>query len=125
MIGNAIKFTEHGEVFVSVAKKTDDAHDTRLQFMIKDSGVGIPIEKQKKIFEPFSQADGSITRTYGGTGLGLTLCSKLVPMMGGAMSVESQSGQGSTYHFTVRLPIQGALSLRQLSRVQNLSNRNS
>ena len=110
LIGNAIKFTEQGEVFVRVAQENDVAGDTHLLFMVKDTGVGIPIEKQKKIFEPFSQADGSMTRTYGGTGLGLTICSKLVPMMGGTMSVESQSGQGSTFHFTVRLPVRGALS---------------
>ena len=110
LIGNAIKFTEHGGIIVSVARELDVGGDACVSFMVKDTGVGIPIEKQKKIFEPFSQADGSMTRTYGGTGLGLTICSKLVPMMGGTISVESQPGQGSTFQFTVRLPVQGALS---------------
>ena len=106
LIGNAIKFTEQGGIIVSVARELDVAGDPCVSFMVKDTGVGIPIEKQKKIFEPFSQADCSMTRTYGGTGLGLTICSKLVPMMGGTMSVDSQPGQGSTFYFKVRLPVQ-------------------
>jgi len=111
LIGNAIKFTEKGNVFVSVAKESDGARETCLHFKVKDTGVGIPIEKQRKIFEPFSQADGSFARTYGGAGLGLTLCSRLVPMMGGAMWVESQPGPGSTFHFTARLALQDATSI--------------
>jgi two-component system sensor histidine kinase/response regulator len=115
LIGNAIKFTERGEVLVSVAQESDDARDTCLHFRVKDTGVGIPTEKQEKIFEPFSQVDGSFARTYGGAGLGLTLCSRLAPLMGGAMWVESQPGHGSTFHFTARLAVQGAPSFLSIS----------
>jgi len=110
LIGNALKFTNAGEVIVSVAKDSDDARGTLLHFQVKDTGAGVPIEKQKKIFEPFSQADGSFTRIHGGAGLGLTLCSRLVPMMGGTIWVESRPAQGSAFHFTAGLALQDASS---------------
>ena len=106
LVGNAIKFTEQGEVFVTVRQESLDASMASLHFVVKDSGVGIPADKQQIIFEPFSQADGSMARKYGGTGLGLTICSRLVKNMGGAIWVESQPGHGSTFHFTIRLAVQ-------------------
>jgi signal transduction histidine kinase/DNA-binding response OmpR family regulator len=106
IVGNAIKFTERGGVLVSVNEESHDAGVTRLHFAVKDTGVGIPTDKQEKIFEAFSQADGSMTRKYGGTGLGLAICAKLAKMMGGRIWVESQPGQGSTFHFTLRLAVQ-------------------
>jgi two-component system, sensor histidine kinase and response regulator len=101
LIGNAIKFTGHGGVSVAIKRSTESAD--ALQFSVRDTGIGIPAEKQAMIFDPFTQVDGSYTRRYGGTGLGLTIASHLVRMMGGRMWVESQEGQGSTFHFTARL----------------------
>ncbi len=104
LVGNAIKFTPSGEVDVIVRLETMDrsAHDSevRLGFDIRDTGIGIPAEKQTAIFEPFAQADGSTTRRFGGTGLGLTISTRLVKLMGGAIWVESQPGEGSCFHFT-------------------------
>jgi len=123
LVGNAIKFTERGEVLVSVAAETGTAEELDLHFTIADTGIGIPAEKQKKIFEPFSQADASTTRRYGGTGLGLTISAQLVEMMGGRMWVESEVGRGSAFHFTVRLGLQkGALVRRFPERLENLLN---
>jgi signal transduction histidine kinase/ActR/RegA family two-component response regulator len=104
LIGNAIKFTEHGEVFltVEIAEESDDG-TLVLHFVVTDTGIGIPAEKQQMIFESFVQADGSMTRRYGGTGLGLTISSQLVGMMGGRIWVDSHVGMGSSFHFTVRL----------------------
>src|SRR4029077_4712953 len=106
LVGNAVKFTEGGEVFVNVEEESHEDAITCLHFMVKDTGVGIPKEKQEEIFEAFSQADGSMARKYGGTGLGLAICTRLVTMMCGAMWVESQPGRGSTFHFTLRLALQ-------------------
>ncbi|HTX14553.1 MAG TPA: response regulator [Candidatus Baltobacteraceae bacterium] len=106
LVGNAIKFTERGEVFVNVHEELHEPALTRLHFAVKDTGVGVPEEKQKGIFEAFSQADGTMARKYGGTGLGLTICTRLVSMMGGKIWVESQPGQGSTFHFTLQLAAQ-------------------
>jgi two-component system, sensor histidine kinase and response regulator len=102
LVGNAIKFTEHGEVLVSVASESETTDEVDLHFAVTDTGVGIPAHKQDLIFEAFSQADSSTTRQYGGTGLGLTICRKLVELMGGRIWVESQVGKGSIFHFTVR-----------------------
>src|ERR1035438_746365 len=103
LIGNAIKFTFHGEVIVRVELQASSGPDVSLHFQVIDTGIGIPDEKRKTIFEAFTQADGSSTRKYGGTGLGLTISSRLVEMMGGAVWVESQPGRGSYFHFTVHL----------------------
>jgi signal transduction histidine kinase/CheY-like chemotaxis protein len=112
LVGNSIKFTEHGEIFVSVEQESETPSSVRLHFAIKDTGVGIPADKQGKIFEAFSQADGSMARKYGGTGLGLTICTRLVGMMDGRIWVESEPGKGSTFHFVISIDIQQSPSPR-------------
>jgi two-component system sensor histidine kinase/response regulator len=99
LLGNAIKFTNEGEVVLCVTKGAATLQDVVLHFSVKDTGVGIPLDRQKSVFEAFTQADGSMTRTYGGTGLGLTISSQLVQLMGGRLWLESEAGQGSTFHF--------------------------
>jgi PAS domain S-box-containing protein len=99
LVGNAIKFTGAGEVALRVEEEAGPAGQVRLRFQVKDTGIGISREKQETIFAPFCQADGSSTRKYGGTGLGLAIASRLVQMMGGRLSVESELGVGSTFHF--------------------------
>jgi PAS domain S-box-containing protein len=103
LVGNAIKFTDEGEVALKVRVDAVEGGDRILHFTVSDTGVGIPPEKLKLIFEPFSQADTSTTRKYGGTGLGLTISTRLVEMMGGKMWVESEVGRGSEFHFTARV----------------------
>jgi two-component system, sensor histidine kinase and response regulator len=102
LLGNAIKFTEKGEVVVRVEAEKSTDQSVRLHFQVRDTGIGIPKDKVGMIFEAFSQADGSWTRKYGGTGLGLTISSRLVNLMGGRMWVESEFGHGSTFHFTAQ-----------------------
>jgi two-component system sensor histidine kinase/response regulator len=100
LIGNAIKFTEKGHVLLDVRQDARNDGSTMLHFEIADTGIGVPREKHATIFEAFSQADGSTTRRFGGTGLGLTISSTLVHMMGGRIWIESEPGQGSRFHFT-------------------------
>jgi PAS domain S-box-containing protein len=100
VLGNALKFTERGHVLLEVREDADTDARTALHFLVSDTGIGIPQSKQTTIFEPFSQADGSTTRRFGGTGLGLTISTTLVRMLGGSMWVESTIGVGSTFHFT-------------------------
>ncbi len=100
LVANAIKFTERGEVSVRVRLEPGE-EGSRLHFTVSDTGIGIPADKQRSIFEAFVQADGSITRRYGGTGLGLAICSKLVALMQGRIWVESRPGAGARFHFTV------------------------
>jgi len=99
---NAVKFTDKGEIVIRVEKKSETEQEVVLHCSVSDTGVGIPPAKQKQIFESFTQADGSTTRKYGGTGLGLTISKHLVGMMGGEIWVESESGKGSAFHFTAR-----------------------
>ena len=101
LVSNAMKFTSSGSIRVSVAVDAAVAGTTLAHFQVADTGPGIPAEQQRDIFEAFSQGDKSITRRYGGTGLGLTICRDLVTMMGGRIWVESEPGRGSTFHFTV------------------------
>ncbi len=103
LVGNAIKFTERGQILVQVETESTDDRTIVLHYFVSDSGIGIPAAKQTAIFEPFRQADGSTTRRFGGTGLGLTISSTLVELMGGRMWLESEPHEGSTFHFTVRL----------------------
>jgi signal transduction histidine kinase/ligand-binding sensor domain-containing protein len=102
LVGNAIKFTERGEVALEVALESAHDHEAELRFTVRDTGIGIAPEKQSLIFEAFSQADSSTTRKFGGTGLGLTISSRLAEMMGGRLWLESEPGRGSSFHFTVR-----------------------
>lgn len=101
MLSNAIKFTESGEVALIVGMSENGADDCRIAFAVKDTGIGIPKNKIQAIFSSFAQADGSTTRKYGGTGLGLAICTKIVDIMGGHISVESEVGVGSTFGFTL------------------------
>jgi signal transduction histidine kinase/DNA-binding response OmpR family regulator len=103
LLANAIKFTESGEVAIRVMLEAMHLDRLRLHFSVSDTGIGIQLEKQESIFEPFSQADGSTTRRYGGTGLGLTICKRLVEAMGGKIWVESAPAKGSLFHFTAML----------------------
>ena len=103
LIGNAIKFTEAGEVEVRVDMISCDDADAWLHVSVRDTGIGIPAGKLRSVFEAFSQADSSTTRQFGGTGLGLTISMYLVEAMGGRITAESEPGEGSTFHFTVRM----------------------
>ncbi|MGA3189487.1 MAG: response regulator [Bryobacteraceae bacterium] len=103
LVSNAIKFTEHGQVELEVGREASEGDELTLHFIVSDTGIGIAPEKQRIIFDAFAQADGSTTRRFGGTGLGLTISTRLVEMMHGKIWVESVSGQGSRFHFTVRV----------------------
>jgi two-component system, sensor histidine kinase and response regulator len=124
LVGNAIKFTETGEVVVRVALEAREGDVARLLFSVTDTGIGIPPEKHAAVFQPFEQADSSTTRRYGGTGLGLAITGQLVEAMGGTIALDSEPGRGSTFH--VRLPFAvgsgaGARSSRtQLGLIPNL-----
>ena len=104
LLNNAIKFTEHGEIVVRAALLDEDATHCRLRISVEDTGIGIPAQAQEKIFEQFSQLDGSTTRQYGGTGLGLAICRRLVGLMDGAIGVSSEPGYGASFHVELRLP---------------------
>jgi signal transduction histidine kinase/ActR/RegA family two-component response regulator len=105
LIGNALKFTREGRISVAAQQAARDGRIVRLRFEVRDTGVGIPSERQAALFEPFSQHDASTTRRYGGTGLGLAICKRLVEAMGGAIGVESTTGAGSLFWFEVPLEI--------------------
>ena len=105
LLTNAVKFTEHGEIVIAVhAQPLPDGYK-QLHFSVRDSGIGIAPENLSRVFHAFTQADGTTTRKYGGTGLGLTISRHLVEMMGGEIWVESTLGAGSTFHFTVRTQV--------------------
>ncbi len=106
LVGNATKFTHHGEIFINVQLvKTFNDGSVELSFAVKDTGIGIPADKMERLFKAFSQVDSSTTRKYGGTGLGLVICEKLVKMMGGRIKVESESGKGTTFLFTIKTQV--------------------
>ena len=109
LVGNALKFTERGEISVEVMREADDRDGATLHFVVSDTGIGIPAGKQAVVFSAFTQADGSTTRRFGGTGLGLTISARLVELLKGRIWVESVEGQGSRFHFTaqVELPATG------------------
>jgi PAS domain S-box-containing protein len=124
LLGNAIKFTHQGEIVLRVMIEATAPQGVVLHFSVSDTGVGVPLDRQKSVFEAFTQADGSTTRAYGGTGLGLTIASQLVQLMGGRLWVESEGSSGSTFHFTanfalVKAPgvvaVPDAVDLRDLS----------
>jgi two-component system sensor histidine kinase/response regulator len=117
LVGNALKFTEQGEIVVAVEVVERSAADVELHFSVRDTGIGISPDKQKLIFEPFSQADGSTTRKFGGTGLGLTISTQLVEMMNGRIWVESEPGAGSTFHFTTRFGVKPAGSTPRVALI--------
>src|SRR5262249_32870432 len=100
LVGNAVKFTDHGHVLLNVREEHRRDQFTLLHFSVSDTGIGIPEDKQESIFHAFSQADGSTTRRFGGTGLGLSISSALVRLRGGGVWVASTPGRGSTFHST-------------------------
>jgi two-component system, sensor histidine kinase and response regulator len=121
LVGNAIKFTERGEVVLRVELNASDQGNNELHFAIRDTGIGISPEKQKLVFEAFAQGDSSSARKYGGTGLGLTISSRLVEMMRGRIWVESKLGQGSTFHFTTCLGVVNRVTTLSLAEPVRLT----
>jgi two-component system, sensor histidine kinase and response regulator len=101
LLGNAVKFTDKGTVSLEIVQLGETDEEIKLQFAVRDTGIGIPEEAQKNLFQSFTQADASTTRRFGGTGLGLAICRKIVELMGGSINVTSTLGKGSTFLFTL------------------------
>lgn len=114
LVGNAIKFTREGEVLLTVQRRSVQQDEVELWFSVKDTGIGIPKEKQHRLFQAFMQVDSSTTRKYGGTGLGLAISKRLVELMGGSISIESEPGLGTTFSFTMRTQAGDPLSVNYL-----------
>ncbi|MEY4071052.1 MAG: hypothetical protein RL721_1666 [Candidatus Eisenbacteria bacterium] len=121
LLGNAVKFTEQGEVGLRVTQRMVLGDVAELHFEVHDTGIGIPADKLAAIFEAFTQADVSTTRRFGGTGLGLTICERLVDLMGGRLWVESREGEGSTFHFTVRVELAADVQPAQMAVVDGFA----
>lgn len=103
IIGNAIKFTAKGSALLHILKEGEDGEQVTLRFLVTDTGIGVAVDNLEKLFEPFTQGDSSITRQYGGTGLGLTISRQLAELMGGTIGVERREGDGTTFWFSVVL----------------------
>jgi PAS domain S-box-containing protein len=118
LLNNAVKFTEHGEVVLSLTTSSLGPDAIELHFVVRDTGIGIPAAAMERLFRPFSQVDASTTRKYGGTGLGLVISQRLAELMGGRMWVESEEGKGSTFHFTIHTEVASSKPLPYLSGVR-------
>src|SRR5213079_1323481 len=121
--GNAIKFTEQGEVAVSAAVVARHGDRTSVRFQVRDTGIGISEQQLATIFDEFTQADASMTRRYGGTGLGLAISRRLVALMGGQLSVTSEVGRGSEFSFTLRVPVAPSAATTTPGRAVSLGGR--
>ena len=106
LVGNAIKFTDRGSVALELSPRSNASGELELAFAVHDTGIGISVEDQRDLFEPFHQVDFSNSRRHGGVGLGLTICRRLAEEMGGKLGVESEPGQGSVFSLTI--PVTGA-----------------
>jgi signal transduction histidine kinase len=107
LLDNAVKFTDAGSIRINVELEGQDGRTLQLRFEVTDTGCGVPSEAQTRLFQSFSQADGSLSRKYGGIGLGLAICKRLVELMGGKIGFESKAGTGTTFWFTSRMVLPG------------------
>ena len=117
LLSNALKFTNHGSITVSIRELTRTDNKSRLEFSVSDTGIGIPKDKHSSIFESFTQASSDTTRHFGGTGLGLAICKKLIELQGGKISVESEPGIGSTFRFDISFPVSEKRGQMQVTEV--------